>query len=592
MLTACLSASANTEVSVWDEVSVQDVTESATIKYQSGGCTKTFDVTKVYSLTGEQPVNTTYDYVIFRLPYADMATAIGFDVNEWLNKTTAIADMLYFPLTTAGEYCHNNDNWYNADGTRSSYGDANSRFYIQQQRSTELEQGNFIFWVGQHGGHVSSVGDVYTSTFYLVNEVTLKAIRFDLKLCVVSANDYPTEMSRSKLDVVGSTTVDVDFYPMSDGWATHTRNNLPLDENGKKVSELIKTKSTYFSLDMMYAPLSDESVCRTKTASDNKGFWLQKSDMEPGELLNQTSWNESMARLFLNVEGFYWPDHLSIGFGQRPRSMTSGTYVARVYMLACHDTETGTRRAYEFVLRFNLSPATIDEGTDYALEHADITEMKLIRTLKAGMHNTVVLPFKLTQSLAEQVFGSGSTMEVITEYADNELKTEITTEVEAHQPFLLIPTSPREDKTYLINCTQGTKTVDGNAGTATFTNGSLVGTYAPINIEASTIAGIANYVISNDRFYLVSSDIAPMKGTRAYLQLNTPASGVKSAIGFAEGDEPTGIASIENGKWKMENDGAVYDLQGRKVADNSQFSTFNFQLKQGLYIVNGKKVLR
>ena len=37
----------------------------------------------------------------------------------------------------------------------------------------------------------------------------------------------------------------------------------------------------------------------------------------------------------------------------------------------------------------------------------------------------------------------------------------------------------------------------------------------------------------------------------------------------------------------------IYDLQGRKVnaQPNSQFSILNSQLKKGLYIVNGKKVL-
>ena len=39
-----------------------------------------------------------------------------------------------------------------------------------------------------------------------------------------------------------------------------------------------------------------------------------------------------------------------------------------------------------------------------------------------------------------------------------------------------------------------------------------------------------------------------------------------------------------------ESDNAVYDLSGRKI--NSQFSIFNSQLKKGIYIVNGKKVIK
>ena len=46
------------------------------------------------------------------------------------------------------------------------------------------------------------------------------------------------------------------------------------------------------------------------------------------------------------------------------------------------------------------------------------------------------------------------------------------------------------------------------------------------------------------------------------------------------------INSIENGKQK--NDDVWYDLQGRRIG---QGSMANGQLKPGLYIVNGKKVI-
>ena len=49
------------------------------------------------------------------------------------------------------------------------------------------------------------------------------------------------------------------------------------------------------------------------------------------------------------------------------------------------------------------------------------------------------------------------------------------------------------------------------------------------------------------------------------------------------GDE-TGIHSIENGKWKIDNsDDAWYSLDGRKLNGKPT--------KKGLYINNGKKVV-
>ena len=46
---------------------------------------------------------------------------------------------------------------------------------------------------------------------------------------------------------------------------------------------------------------------------------------------------------------------------------------------------------------------------------------------------------------------------------------------------------------------------------------------------------------------------------------------------------PTNVRDVESSKHKAENDGATYDLSGRKMA--------NGQLSQGVYIINGKKTL-
>ena len=52
----------------------------------------------------------------------------------------------------------------------------------------------------------------------------------------------------------------------------------------------------------------------------------------------------------------------------------------------------------------------------------------------------------------------------------------------------------------------------------------------------------------------------------------------------------TGIHTIDNGQLTIDNETAVYDLSGRKVA-NCQLSIVNCQLPKGIYIVNGRKVV-
>ena len=56
------------------------------------------------------------------------------------------------------------------------------------------------------------------------------------------------------------------------------------------------------------------------------------------------------------------------------------------------------------------------------------------------------------------------------------------------------------------------------------------------------------------------------------------------------GSDPTGISSIDNGQLTMDN--SIYNLAGQRIADgNGQLKMDNGQLKSGIYIVNGKKIL-
>ena len=56
---------------------------------------------------------------------------------------------------------------------------------------------------------------------------------------------------------------------------------------------------------------------------------------------------------------------------------------------------------------------------------------------------------------------------------------------------------------------------------------------------------------------------------------------------FMPAANTTGIDLVQRSTNNVQR---IYDLQGRKI--NSQFSILNSQLKKGLYIVNGKKVVR
>jgi len=62
-----------------------------------------------------------------------------------------------------------------------------------------------------------------------------------------------------------------------------------------------------------------------------------------------------------------------------------------------------------------------------------------------------------------------------------------------------------------------------------------------------------------------------------------------STFRVMEAPDPDGIEEIMSDELRMMNEGGIYDLSGRQV--NVQSSMFNGQLRKGIYIINGKKVL-
>ena len=112
------------------------------------------------------------------------------------------------------------------------------------------------------------------------------------------------------------------------------------------------------------------------------------------------------------------------------------------------------------------------------------------------------------------------------------------------------------------------------AGGNTLSSNKLVGI-----TEATAIVADTYYGLSGNKFVPVNAGTVP--AGKALL----PASEVSSAREYTfvfEGDETTGVKTIDNGQLTIDN-GTVYDLQGRKVTK---------PVKGGLYIVNGKKVIK
>ena len=112
----------------------------------------------------------------------------------------------------------------------------------------------------------------------------------------------------------------------------------------------------------------------------------------------------------------------------------------------------------------------------------------------------------------------------------------------------------------------------------------FVGTVSGMD-NASAAAANAYILQSDGMFHKVTADnlSATIPAYRAYIQRN--GNGAKQLSVIID-DETTGIGDVPDGT----TDSAVYDLQGRRMADQLDDNARRW-LPAGVYIVNGRKII-
>lgn len=227
-----------------------------------------------------------------------------------------------------------------------------------------------------------------------------------------------------------------------------------------------------------------------------------------------------------------------------------------------------------------VKPVTLDESQNNAETisgNADKTvNVNLTRTLKADVWNTFCVPFDVT------VAGSPLEGATIKQIASVEEKTD-----GAVINFKDAPATLEAGKAYLVrtataivNPTFNGVTVKNVVPTNCSGNEKyqLIGIYSPLNIDASLYGKVFG-INNQNKLAKVMKDTS-IKGMRAYFLLANSATAAK--LNF--GGELTGIDAVDNGEAVMT--GKVYNLNGQYVGNSLE------GLKKGVYVVNGKKVLK
>lgn len=244
---------------------------------------------------------------------------------------------------------------------------------------------------------------------------------------------------------------------------------------------------------------------------------------------------------------------------------------------------TGTGKAVleTMTVAYSKLPSIgLDESKDNAetisSNAGKTVNVKLTRTLKADVWNTFCVPFDVT------VAGSPLDGATIKQIASVVEKTD-----GAVINFEDAPATLVAGKAYLVRTATAIENPTFNGVTVKNvvpTNCSdnekyqLIGIYSPLNIDASLYGKVFG-INNQDKLAKVMKDTS-IKGMRAYFLLANSATASK--LNF--GGELTGIDAVDNGEAVMT--GKVYNLNGQYVGNSLE------GLKKGVYVVNGKKVLK
>ena len=220
------------------------------------------------------------------------------------------------------------------------------------------------------------------------------------------------------------------------------------------------------------------------------------------------------------------------------------------------------------IMLLPLPASVLDEGSDNSARIAAYdgmtSDVSLTRTLKAGIWNTMCLPFDVTPDM----IGNDAELRTLTSSTGGDFVFNRVEEVEAGKPFLVKVSAEVKNPTF-----SGVTVENVQPQTVGDEGYQFCGTYSPIDLNTD---GTHVFLGGTDQvFHRPTASGNRMNGLRAYFVVP----GLETNARIAILDEPSAISDVlATGRVGQQG---CYDLTGRRH-DAKQLST-------GLYIRDGRK---
>ena len=379
------------------------------------------------------------------------------------------------------------------------------------------------------------------------------------------------------------------------GWYTDTDKGIQCMENAEVASE--DGKSHFY-----------EIYAGSKTPMPAGNILYQKVVLKPGDYrMSAYAYGKGVNDRYTGAfSGCLFADEAkgeTFAYDRLTQSEVSFTQAAeKEIKLGLYSDGTGAANwaGIGYMKLYKVAPEATDlvlnEASAYSVTSDTYADVTMARKLGAGKWNTFCVPFDMT---ADQLTANKITKVVQLTAAEttadngiNLTSTDVTDGVKAGVPYLVQVSEDVTEITaegvYVTAAAPAAQTI-GTAGDYTV---AMTGNYSAMTVPTDA------YFISGNTFYVADAEAeVALKGFRAYITL-TAANGEPAAVnvrsisidGSTAGDGTTGIEGVSGETADRMVD--VYTLSGVKVKGGVKASEALDGLQRGVYIVNGKKIIK